>query len=128
MENLPFNFLGLEDKYSNYKKTKFVILPIAYDATTSYQAGTRFGPEAIISASRFLELYDEELKNEAYKIGINTQPEMRPNLASPERMIGEIEKTGYKEYFGLEYFPLLESRESLEKTWEYLTKDKGTGQ
>ena len=37
-------------------------------------------------------------------------------------IIGEIEKAGYKEYFGLEYFPLLESRESLEKTWEYLTK------
>ena len=96
MENLPFNFLGLEDKYSNYKKAKFVILPIVYDATTSYQPGTRFGPEAIISASRFLELYDEELKTEAYKIGINTRPEMRPNLESPGRMIEEIEKTAAK--------------------------------
>ncbi len=96
MENLPFNFLGLEDKYSNYKKAKFVILPIAYDATTSYQPGTRFGPEAIISASRFLELYDEELKTKVYKIGINTRPEMRPNLESPKVMIKEIEKTAAK--------------------------------
>ena len=96
MENLPFNFLGLEAKYSDYRKAKVAILPIAYDATTSYQPGTRFGPEAIISASRFLELYDEELKTEAYKIGINTQPEMRPNLESPDCMIEEIEKAAAK--------------------------------
>ena len=96
MENLPFNFLGLEDKYSDYKKAKVAILPIAYDATSSYQPGTRFGPEAIISASRFLELYDEELKTETYKIGINTQPEMRPNLESPDCMIEEIEKVATK--------------------------------
>lgn len=96
MENLPFNFLGLEEKYSDYKKAKVAILPIAYDATTSYQPGTRFGPEAIISASRFSELYDEKLKTEAYKIGISTQPEMRPNLESPEKMVREIEKIATK--------------------------------
>ncbi|MCK4244442.1 MAG: agmatinase [Candidatus Omnitrophica bacterium] len=96
MENLPFNFLGLEDKYSDYKKAKFIILPVAYDTTTSYQPGTRFGPEAILSASRFLELYDGELKTEAYKIGICTRSEMRPNLESPEQMIKEIEKIAAK--------------------------------
>jgi len=96
MEKLPFNFLGLEDKYSDYKKSKFVIFPIAYDATTSYQPGTRFGPEAIISASRFLELYDEESKTQSYKLGIHTQAEARPNLESPEKMVKEIEKDAIK--------------------------------
>ncbi len=33
-----------------------------------------------------------------------------------------IEKSGYKGYFGLEYMPLLESRESLCKTLEYMKK------
>ncbi|OIO34647.1 MAG: agmatinase [Candidatus Omnitrophica bacterium CG1_02_41_171] len=96
LEKLPFNFLGLETKYSDYKKAKFIILPVAYDATTSYQPGTRFGPEAIISSSRFLELYDEELKTETYKLGIHTQEEMRPNLESPEKMAKEIEKIATK--------------------------------
>ncbi len=96
MEDLPFNFLGLEQKYSGYQKARFIILPIAYDVTTSYQPGTRFGPEAIISASRFLELYDEELKIEAYKIGISTHSEMRPNLESPQQMIKEVEKIATK--------------------------------
>ena len=35
------------------------------------------------------------------------------------RLLGEIEKSGYKGYIGLEYFPLLESRESLEETKRY---------
>lgn len=36
-------------------------------------------------------------------------------------IVDRIEKAGYKGYFGLEYVPLLESRETLVKTMEYLS-------
>lgn len=37
-------------------------------------------------------------------------------------MLKRIDATGYKGYLGLEYFPKLESRETLVKTMEYLTR------
>ena len=38
--------------------------------------GTRFGPKAILEASRQVELYDEELDTESYRIGIATLAEI----------------------------------------------------
>ncbi len=38
-------------------------------------------------------------------------------------LIEKIEKAGYDEFFGLEYLPLLESGQSLEKTLEYLRRE-----
>lgn len=34
-----------------------VLVPVGFDATTSYRAGTRHGPEAVLQASRQLDLY-----------------------------------------------------------------------
>jgi len=49
-----------------------VILPVPYERTTSYAGGTARGPEAIIEASRYVELYDEELESEPYRVGVHT--------------------------------------------------------
>lgn len=54
-------FLAIEGKRASYEDARFVILPIPYDATTSYRAGTRNGPGAILEASRQVEDFDEEL-------------------------------------------------------------------
>mgnify|MGYP005857851055 CR=1 FL=1 len=54
----PFNFLGLPNQ--NYKKSKVVIFPVPYNSTTYWKSGTKEGPQAIIEASRHLELYDIE--------------------------------------------------------------------
>ncbi len=37
-----------------------VLLPVPWDATTSYRPGTRNGPRAILAASRQVDLFDEE--------------------------------------------------------------------
>ena len=66
------NFADLEEEFSNYESSKVVILPIAYEGTVTYGKGTSQGPEAIMEASRQLELYDEELRQDTYKIGIHT--------------------------------------------------------
>ena len=90
---IPNNFLGLTEEYSKYESSKVVILPVPYEGTTTYRTGTRHGPEAIISASRNLELYDEELKKETCEIGIHTFDELEP-LSSPQDMVHRVEEVG----------------------------------
>ena len=68
----PNNFLGLDPKLSDYKKAKVAILPLPYEATTSYGAGTKRGPAAIIKASQQVEFFDEELNAEPCQVGIAT--------------------------------------------------------
>ena len=52
------NFLDLRSL--PVKEAEAVILPIPYEATITYGGGTREGPEAILAASRQVELWDEE--------------------------------------------------------------------
>ena len=67
-------FLGSEDRKS-YEEARVVILPIPYEATTTYRKGCENGPFALIGASDQLEAYDEELKKETcHQVGIYTCP------------------------------------------------------
>lgn len=56
-------FLGSEIKAS-YEASRVVILPIPYEATTTYRKGCENGPDALLDASVELEYYDEELERE----------------------------------------------------------------
>jgi len=73
------NFLGIEDIYTNVDRAKVAIIPVPLERTTSYGKGTHLGPEAIINASSYVELYDEEYSYEAYKKGIHTAPAIDMN-------------------------------------------------
>lgn len=90
--SLPFNYLALPEEFANFKNARVVILPVPYESTTSYQAGTRDAPHEIIWASRNVELWDEELGKETYKIGIHTLDEMVPLLGNAEAMMEELYK------------------------------------
>ncbi|HEX8265958.1 MAG TPA: agmatinase [Pyrinomonadaceae bacterium] len=75
--NLPMNFGGIgEPEFSDFDRAGVLVLPIAYEGTVSYGAGTGKGAAAIIEASRNMELYDEETDAEVYKIGIHTVAEL----------------------------------------------------
>ncbi|MBC8231921.1 agmatinase family protein [bacterium] len=65
--NKTENFLGLDDEWSDIERAKVVILPAPYEFTSSYVKGTKNAPQAILSASQYVELYDEELDDEPYK-------------------------------------------------------------
>ncbi len=71
-ENVPFNYCGLPPEFSNYKKSKVVVVPIPFDGTSSWGKGANFGPKALIDASRNMEFYDIETNSEPYKVGIFT--------------------------------------------------------
>lgn len=86
----PFNFLGLAEQ--DYQKSKAVIFPVPYSSTTYWKAGTKDGPQAIIDASRHIELYDAELKRDCSKSGIFTLPFLEPSKNSPEETVARIKK------------------------------------
>jgi agmatinase len=87
----PWNFLGLPESVSNPENSRGWLLPVPYEATTSYGAGTREGPAAILTASRQVELYDQEFDAEpAMEYGIHTTPPLNLVHRSPEAMIGAI--------------------------------------
>ncbi len=75
-------YFGLPDNDSKQETSKVVIVPVPYEATTSYGQGTKLGPKAILEASQQVELFDDELWVEPYKIGIHTHDEiiMKPEL------------------------------------------------
>jgi agmatinase len=83
-------FAGLEPPYSNLQEAKTVILPVPYDSTSEWRSGSRHGPQAIIDASQYLELYDLELDREIYEVGISTLPQIEPLLSSPQDMIDRV--------------------------------------
>ena len=83
-------FAGLEPPYSNLQQARTVILPVPYDSTSEWRSGSRHGPQAIIDASQYLELYDLELNRKTYKVGISTPPQVEPLLSSPQDMIDRV--------------------------------------
>lgn len=84
------NFLGLPDEHTGFDDAGVVILPVPYEATVSYMGGTRFGPRALLHASRFVELYDHELDTEPYTIGVHTLPELMLSGAGPAKALKEL--------------------------------------
>ncbi len=65
-------FLG-SDVAADYDAAQVVILPIPYEATTTYRRGCENGPDAILEASQQVEYYDEELDRETCRdLGIYT--------------------------------------------------------
>jgi len=67
------NFGGDEVVYS-YDESEIIIVPVPYDATSTYIRGADRGPAAIMEASRALEFYDIETGSGVHKKGIYTLP------------------------------------------------------
>ncbi len=92
MEPISSNYFGLSEEFSSPEKSKVAIVPVPYEATTSYGKGTKNGPTAILEASQQVELFDDELWIEPHKIGIQTvlPVEMAPVTAETENPFHEL--------------------------------------
>jgi agmatinase len=86
------NFLGLAETFCSPESSYFHIIPVPYDATSTYVAGSRMGPRAIIDASVNLETFDHELGTEPASAGIFTHPEIQVSVGDPAVMIARIEE------------------------------------
>jgi agmatinase len=78
------------------RDAKFVVVPVPYDLTSTYQPGSRRGPAAIIEASANMELYDEELKKETYLCGIHTTEPLEVDARGPKNMVNLVRKKIYR--------------------------------
>src|SRR4051812_9559621 len=88
--NLPMNFGGIaEEEFSSFEHSRILVWPVSYEGTVSYGTGTGRGAEAVINASRNMELYDEETDAEVYKLGIHTVAES-PSVEPPARMMDSL--------------------------------------
>jgi agmatinase len=88
---LSTNFLGIAPEDSTLEKSRVVVLPVPYERTVSYGVGTRNGPGAILEASRYVELYDDELDEEVYRVGVHTLPAWLPERMEPAHCVEELE-------------------------------------
>ena len=92
----PTPFLGLPPDQADLATAAVVVVPFGYEGGVSYGRGTAAGPQAVLEASHYLELYDEVLDAEPCRVGIATvaQPDIpkRPDamLASMESVVGTL--------------------------------------
>jgi agmatinase len=87
-EKIPFNFCGLPEQFCTFENSAVVLLPVPFDETSTWLKGADKGPEAIIEASRHLELYDRETNTEVYRKGICTEHALIATGSEP--MITEV--------------------------------------
>ena len=83
-------FLGVDP--GGQEQPGVTLIPVPYDATTSYRTGSRGGPRAIITASQQLEDYDLELNRDISEVGILTAPAIEPDVSRPEGMIDRVDR------------------------------------
>jgi len=82
------NFGGAEVIY-DYSGSDIIIIPVPYDATSTWMRGAEKGPDAIMEASVNLEFYDIETLSSVHKRGIHTIPPVAVGN-SPEELVNEV--------------------------------------
>lgn len=95
MMSQPLNFGRLPRAYADPEKAAIVVVPVAYDATSTWIKGAQSGPQAILQASAHMELYDIETDSQVYKRGIFTDSIVQCP-ASPQELVRTVaEKVGH---------------------------------
>jgi agmatinase len=87
-EPLP-PFADLPPAFSAFERSRVFLLPVPYEQTTTYLKGTAGGPAAILRASTQVELYDEVLEAEPFRVGIHTLPPLDVS-GPPETLVERL--------------------------------------
>ena len=106
MKDTATNQFGdFEPGYTNPDTAAVSILPVPYDATSTWVKGADKGPQAILDASYNLEFYDIETDSEVFRKGIFTEPPVE-NIYVPEKMVNTV-RDRVKAIFKREQFPVV---------------------
>jgi agmatinase len=77
-------FIGSEVDVAD-DAAQIVVLPIPYEATTTYRKGCQNGPAALLAASDQLEYYDEDIDREiCFEVGIHTHHPIADTRSHPD--------------------------------------------
>lgn len=68
----PRVFFDLPDDVGDQTRAAAAILPVPYDATSSWLKGAAGGPAALLDASQYVEVWDIETRSEPWRRGIAT--------------------------------------------------------
>ncbi len=75
----------------NVEESKLVLVPVPWEATTTYGDGTSYGPKSILDASQQIDLYDSIYPN-GWKEGIAMQ-DIPANIFYKSKQVGEKTNT-----------------------------------
>lgn len=84
-------YAGIPEEFATVEKSKVVIIPVAYDGTSTWIKGADKGPDAFLEASENMELYDIETDSEVYQQGVFLDETMSA-FRSPEDMVEKVHK------------------------------------
>lgn len=85
-------FLGIEGELATLAGARVVLLPVPHDAATTFKAGARHGPQAILVASHHIEEHDEELGREPLACGIHVAAPVTPPEGGPAALMEAVEQ------------------------------------
>ena len=74
----------------DYDRARVVIIPAPYDRTVTYRKGAAGGPAAIIEASQYMEIFDEEFSQEMNKMVIHTLEPLDILKAEPKDAVNGV--------------------------------------
>ena len=77
-------FFALDPRYADPQRATAMILPVPFDATSTWKKGADRGPEAMLEASTMVELYDIETRSEPYLRGIATLPPVEVDVSAEQ--------------------------------------------
>jgi agmatinase len=83
------DFGAIPAGYADEESARIVVLPVPYDATSTWMKGADRGPQAIIAASANMELFDIETGSEVFRQGIFTAPAVT-TASSPDAMVAAV--------------------------------------
>lgn len=88
-------YAGIPEEYSKLKDASIVLIPVPFDATSTWGKGADKGPDAFLDASENMELYDIETDTEVYTKGIYLADPTK-ETEDPAKMVEEVHATAKK--------------------------------
>jgi agmatinase len=88
-ENEPTPPFGGDEGAGPEHEAAVAVLPVPYEGTVSYGAGASLGPSAILRASEQLELYDEQMGLEPFRVGVHTTDPLPINPADAPETVAD---------------------------------------
>lgn len=108
LQTMKNGFLGINQGINfqvPYQKARAVVIPFGLENTVSYGHGTKKGPRAIIEASHYAEILDEQILKPFAKCGIATLKE--PSIPKDQKIAIGILADAVKQVIADNKFPLV---------------------